>query len=62
MILYKYFAPGRIDDVLKRCRVRYTQPKAFNDIFELRPYVNSLIEKEKLLPYTDQAFQDRNLY
>jgi hypothetical protein len=38
MKLYKYFAPQRID-VLTHRRIRYTQPGAFNDPFEVKPYV-----------------------
>jgi hypothetical protein len=45
MILYKYLAPGRTD-VLRGCRIRFTQPSALNDPFELRPFF------EKLFPDT----------
>ena len=41
MILYKYCSFDRID-VLDRCLIRYTQPAAFNDPFEVRPYVSQL--------------------
>lgn len=40
MILYKYLTPDRID-VLQNCMVRYTQPGAFNDPFEVKPYISN---------------------
>ena len=36
MVLYKYLAPSRTD-VLGNCLIRFTQPAAFNDLFDLRP-------------------------
>jgi Protein of unknown function (DUF2971) len=38
MLVYKYLAPERID-VLQTGRIRFTQPAAFNDPFESRPYL-----------------------
>ncbi|HWR44837.1 DUF2971 domain-containing protein [Sporomusa sp.] len=43
-MLYKYLAPGRID-VLQKCLLRYTQPGAFNDPFEVKPYISKLADK-----------------
>jgi hypothetical protein len=37
--LYKYVAPERLD-IIRNLRVRFTQPGAQNDPFELRPIVN----------------------
>ncbi|MDF2570185.1 MAG: hypothetical protein K0R55_1789, partial [Sporomusa sp.] len=45
MMLYKYLTPERID-VLQNCSLRYTQPGAFNDPFEVKPYVNKHAEKQ----------------
>lgn len=45
MILYKYLTPDRID-VLQNCMVRYTQPEAFNDPFEVKPYITKIDAEE----------------
>lgn len=45
MILYKYLTADRVD-VLLNCMVRYTQPKAFNDPFEVKPYVCKISEDQ----------------
>jgi hypothetical protein len=39
--LYKYCVPARID-ALQAARMRFTQPAALNDPFELRPFFDSL--------------------
>jgi hypothetical protein len=52
MILYKYFPPERID-VLQGLKIRFSQPRIYNDPFELRPIPSSAItEKEfnKIMP------------
>ena len=46
MKLYKYLSPGRID-VLTHCHIRYTQPGAFNDPFEAKPYISKIAEDEE---------------
>lgn len=38
MSLYKYISPERLD-VIRNLRIRFTQPGAQNDPFELRPIV-----------------------
>lgn len=42
-ILYKYACPARVD-VLRERRIRFTNPTAFNDPFECRPYFRSVLE------------------
>ena len=42
MTLYKYAAPARID-VLQRGRIRFTQPSAVNDPFEMQPHFETLL-------------------
>ncbi|WP_186451217.1 hypothetical protein [Sporomusa sp. KB1] len=42
--MHKYLAPDRID-VLRNCMVRYTQPEAFNDLFEDKPYIAKITKK-----------------
>lgn len=42
MILYKYFPPERVD-VLHDLKIRFSQPAIYNDPFELRPVVISLV-------------------
>ncbi|OJW45939.1 MAG: hypothetical protein BGO60_03340 [Thiobacillus sp. 65-1059] len=44
-ILYKYFGPERID-VLAKCMMRYSPLGAFNDPFEGRPEVTSLVSAD----------------
>lgn len=48
MTLYKYVHPARID-VLENLEIRFTQPGALNDPFELRPHIDSLIEQADVL-------------
>lgn len=43
-MLYKYLHPDRID-VLQNCLIRFTQPRAFNDPFELKPSITKFTEK-----------------
>ncbi len=38
MVLYKYLPPERLD-VLTQRQIRFTQPAAFNDPFEAKPYL-----------------------
>lgn len=44
MMLYKYLTADRID-VLQNCLIRYTQPGAFNDPFEVKPHISKLSEE-----------------
>ncbi len=46
MILYKYFPPERVD-VLQNLKIRFSQPRIYNDPFELRPVPNSAITEEQ---------------
>jgi len=48
MILYKYCGPARLD-VLQRERIRFTQPAALNDPFELRPYFDQIAPDDAIL-------------
>src|SRR5947208_2106603 len=41
MTLYKYLTGDRID-VLQNRKIRFTQPNAFNDPFEFRPYLEQI--------------------
>lgn len=52
MALYKYLIPDRID-ILDRELVRFTHPRALNDLTELRPAFSSLLTKEYLLKNLD---------
>jgi hypothetical protein len=47
-MLYKYLRPDRVD-VLEKLEVRFTQPNALNDPFELRPRFESLIREAAAL-------------
>jgi hypothetical protein len=55
MALYKYLTPARLD-VLERRRIRFTQPGAFNDPFEFKPYIESAASQEHLSEYLEQNF------
>ena len=47
MILYKYLTTERLD-VLRNREIRFTQPAALNDPFELNPFFDTLITKPNL--------------
>ena len=55
MKLYKYLPPERID-VLTDCRIRYTQPGAFNDPFEVKPYITTIAETDEAERKVDEIF------
>ena len=57
MILYKYLTPARLD-VLERRRIRFTQPAAFNDPFEFKPYIESAASQAHLQEYVEQNFDE----
>jgi hypothetical protein len=57
MALYKYLPPARLD-VLESRRIRFTQPAAFNDPFEFKPYIESAASQEHLSEYLEQNFDD----
>src|SRR5712692_1690102 len=51
-MLFKYLRPERID-VIEKLEIRFTQPDALNDPFELLPRFESLIpEAETLAHYS----------
>lgn len=57
MMLYKYLAPDRVD-VLRNCMVRYTQSGAFNDPFEVKPYVSKLSEESDAYAQFDEKMPE----
>lgn len=54
---YKYLTPARLD-VLERRRIRFTQPAAFNDPFEFKPYIESAASQAHLREYVEQNFDE----
>ncbi len=48
MTLFKYIRPERID-VIENLEIRFTQPDALNDPFELRPHFESIIAEADVL-------------
>ena len=54
MTLFKYIRPERID-VIEKCEIRFTQPGALNDPFELRPRFESLVAEADVLANLDKA-------
>src|SRR5947207_3421051 len=57
MVLYKYLTPARLD-VLECRRIRFTQPAAFNDPFEFKPYIESAASQEHLREQVEQNFDE----
>jgi len=45
MPVYKYLAPERFD-VLREARIRFTQPNALNDPFELKPFFKTIFNMD----------------
>jgi hypothetical protein len=48
MSLFKYIRPERID-VIENLEIRFTQPDALNDPFELRPHFESIVAEADVL-------------
>lgn len=55
--LYKYLIPDRID-ILKNNLIRFTQPSALNDPFELKPIFSDLLSENHLKTIFDYRFED----
>ncbi len=53
-ILYKYFGPDRID-IFEKGLIRYSPLGAFNDPFEGRPDITSLVTPENKNKVLDDA-------
>src|SRR5689334_11281388 len=56
MSLFKYVVSERID-ILKNCRIRFTQPSAFNDPFEMQPFFDELGLAPNWLDETEEEKQ-----
>jgi hypothetical protein len=54
MNLYKYLSPRRVD-VLRDLKIRFTQPSALNDPFEMQPVVTDFADD----PYITQLVESR---
>jgi hypothetical protein len=57
MTLFKYIRPERID-VIENLEVRFTQPDALNDPFELRPHFESIVAEADVLANFPQTPTD----
>ena len=55
MILYKYLPPTRVE-VLKKRLIRFTQPTDFNDPFEFRPAMTSLLSNKHIDTFMAEDF------
>src|SRR5947208_393837 len=44
MSLYKYVTSDRGIDILQKGRIRFTQPSAFNDPFDSKPFIQSVTD------------------
>jgi len=56
MILYKYLSEERLS-ILDDGLVRFTQPQAFNDPFELKPYLKSLASESVITDELNEQFE-----
>lgn len=54
MTLFKYIRPDRID-VIENLEIRFTQPDALNDPFELRPQFEALVAEADILANLPQT-------
>lgn len=45
-MLYKYLSPDRVD-ILENCHIRFTQAAAFNDLFEIKPHITSIVPEDE---------------
>lgn len=57
MKLYKYFPPERIT-FFQDLNLRFTPPAEFNDPFELRPVIASLLREEELYTEVDSMLKE----
>lgn len=57
MKLYKYFHPDRID-VLRNGKIRFSQPGAFNDPYEMQMYIDKDLLSCDLTALMEQEFKD----
>src|SRR5580698_7951792 len=57
MVLYKYLAPDRLD-VPEGRLIRFTQPAAFNDPFEINPCIESAFSQDHLREHVEQNFEE----
>ena len=56
-MLYKYVDPDRIDVLQNRC-IRYSQPEAFNDPFEIKPYISNIASEEAVQSQTQEVLPE----
>ena len=57
MTLFKYIRPERLD-VIEKLEIRFTQPDALNDPFELQPHFESIVAEADVLANLPQAPMD----
>lgn len=61
MSLYKYTNAFIGIEILKNCRIRFTQPLAFNDPFDVSPFISSIYTDEQLDKFLMIFFNTRLL-
>lgn len=57
MKLFKYLSSQRID-LLTNCRIRYTQPGAFNDPFEVKPHIENITDDNSAEQKVDEILSE----
>jgi len=58
MNLFKYMSEKRIEDILVKNKIRFTQPKYFNDPFELKLPISGISSKKNIENYLEYGFKD----
>ena len=56
MKLYKYVSPERVD-ILERQLIRFSQPAAFNDPFEMKPHIEAIASPEYIDAKSDNEHE-----
>ena len=57
MLLYKYVSEDRIS-ILRDGLIRFSQPQAFNDPFELKPHVVEIMDRDNLENTVTESFPE----
>lgn len=60
-LLYKYCHEDRTD-VLENGVIRYTQPREFNDPFELLPYIKALADEEAIAKGARKIYEEKDFF
>lgn len=64
MSLFKYMNEDRVEDILIKNKIRFTQPSVFNDPFELKLSMKGFAQESELIKQHNEEFENivRDLY